>query len=72
MTSGKGERLRHVWISGGRITCVACGCAAVEVVLLELDRPVCLRCAGEQAGVDVETVREWLHAAKAHRARPGA
>ena len=58
MTSGKGERLRRVRISGGRITCVACGCPAAEVVLLELGRPLCLGCAAEQAGVDIDTVRQ--------------
>ena len=42
---------------------MACRGRVAEVVLLEPDRPVCLGCAGDQAGVDVETIREWLRAA---------
>ena len=54
------QRFRHLWISGGQITCRVCQQWTVEVVLLEADRPLCVTCAGKQLDADIETVREWL------------
>ena len=60
MRSGERERGAHVRIRGGRITCLACRGRVAEVVLLESDRPLCLGCAGDQAGMGFETIYEWL------------
>ena len=64
MSSEGEERLRHVRIKDGQIACRSCRCWTAEVVLLKPDRPLCLGCAGEQVGVSVETIREWLRAGK--------
>ena len=58
MSSGKPERFRHVRIRGGQIACPSCRFWGPEVVLLAPDRPLCLGCAAEQAGVDTDTLRE--------------
>ena len=67
MSSGKRERFRHVRIRGGQIACGSCRQWSPEVVLLEPDRPLCLRCTGEQAGEDIETIREVVQLARVAR-----
>ena len=71
MDAGKRKRARHVRITGGHITCTSCGWSVIEVVLLDPSRPLCLGCAGEQLGADVEAIREWLRSGKRRGAAPG-
>ena len=71
MDSAKRERVRHVRITGGHISCTSCGWSVIEVVLLEPDRPLCLDCAAEQLGADPDSIREWPRSGKLHRAPPG-
>ena len=59
-----GKRLGHVRISGGQMACQSCRQWGPEVVLLEPDRPLCLRCAGDALRVDADTLREWLRSGK--------
>ena len=70
MSSGKRERFRYVQISGGQIACRSCRSWGPEVVLLEPDRPLCLGCGAEQAGVDIDTVREVAQLAEIARSKP--
>ncbi len=71
MSSEERKRLARIRIGDGQIACRSCRQWGPEVVLLEPDRPLCPGCAAEQAGVDVETIREWLRSGKVRGVGPG-
>ena len=72
MDSETPKRVAHIRIGGGRISCASCCHPMAEVVLLEPGRPLCLGCAGAQAGVSADTIRDWLRSGQLRGALRGS